>query len=368
MEVSKRRQRRQQIGELVAHPAVAALPFERALEVFLEAQRGSGHSDETYKDYAVVIRLFCSYMAGKHEYTAIQQVTEADIYGWLAHLRNTPNQRGQPYKSTTIQTYCRDVSVFFHWLIDHRYLAVNPMEHIRAPKVERPLIRVFTEEELQRLDAACNRPGHGRALSPDERKSMAARDRAILWMLLSTGMRRIELCRLRLCDIDWDKGLITIMGKGAKERKVPFGKVARQHLDTYLRYWRGEPADANELVFLSLAGEPLGKDGVNILFRRLKANAGITDKRVSAHTCRHWFAVNSIKQGMPTAVLRDLLGHASWKMIEVYVQLAEQDMRHLYTRYSPVDALEMHQTTKGKRQQIHTWRTGRKRRLDQPDL
>src|SRR5215469_14207503 len=99
MEPSKRQQRRKQIGEVVVHPAVAALPFERALGVFLSAQEGAGHSRETYRDYALVLRLFWSYIARFHEYTSIQQVTEADLYGWLAHLRKTPSQRGQPYSS-----------------------------------------------------------------------------------------------------------------------------------------------------------------------------------------------------------------------------------------------------------------------------
>ena len=79
---------------------------------------------------------------------------------------------------------------------------------------------------------------------PDERKALAARDRAMLWLLLSTGIRLSELCGLRLRDIDWKQGMIYVFGKGAKERKVPFGGIARQHLNTYLVYWRGEPDDA----------------------------------------------------------------------------------------------------------------------------
>ena len=361
MQQSKRQQRRQHLGAVVAHPAVTALSFERALEVFLAAQEGSGNSVETHKDYAAVIRLFYSAMTTLYGHSTMQQVTEADIYGWLAHLRSTPSQWGRPYKSTTLQTYCRNVGIFFRWLVEHRYLAVNPMEQVRLPKVERPLIRVFTEAELQALDAACDRFPHGRSLTPDERKALAARDRAILWVLLSTGIRRLELCRLRFCDIDWDKGLLIILGKGAKERKVPFGKVARQHLDTYLRYWRGEPAAGDETAFVTVMGESMRPGAIGAIFTRLNQKADIQDKRVSAHTCRHWFAVNCIKQGMPTAVLKDLLGHEDWKMIEVYVQLAEMDLRQLYTRYSPVDGLDIHQTTKGTRQRVRAWRLARKK-------
>ena len=97
------------------------------------------------------------------------------------------------------------------------------------------------------------------------------------------------------------------------------------------------------------------------MFERLNKLAGINDKRVSAHTCRHWFAVNAIKRGMPTAALRDLLGHESWAMMEVYVQLAEQDIKDIYMKFSPVDGLAMHQSSKGKREQVREWRNARKR-------
>lgn len=112
----------------------------------------------------------------------------------------------------------------------------------------------------------------------------------------------------------------------AKERKVPFGNVARQHLNTYLQYWRGKPLDLlNERVFLDVFGKPMAQSAVQKMFERLAELANIHDKRVSAHTYRHWFAVNAIKQGMPTAALRDMLGHETWAMIEVYVH--EQDMK-----------------------------------------
>lgn len=94
---------------------------------------------------------------------------------------------------------------------------------------------------------------------------------------------------------------------------------------------------------------------------RLKRIADITDKRVSAHTCRHWFAVNCIKNGMPTIALKNLLGHETWEMIEVYVHLAEQDTRDLYVRYSPVDGLDFRHSTKDHRRKAREWRTSRKR-------
>ncbi|WP_157506952.1 tyrosine-type recombinase/integrase [Ktedonobacter racemifer] len=284
-----------------------------------------------------------------------------DPLEWLAYLRNTNSSRGKPYSSRSILTYCRHVLIFFQWLFAHDYIAFNPAAKVKEPKVDKPLIRVFTLVELEKLDAACTRPIKGRSITPDERKMLTARDRAIFWLLLSTGIRLSELCGLRFMDVDWDNGMINVHGKGAKERRVPIGQVARQHLNTYITYWRGVPANTEEAIFISVFGKSVTPPTINQMFARLKRIADITDKRVSAHTCRHWFAVNCIKNGMPTIALKNLLGHETWEMIEVYVHLAEQDTRDLYVRYSPVDGLNFQHSTKDHRRKAREWRTSRKR-------
>lgn len=335
------------------------LSFEKALNAFLEAQKGSGHSVVTQSDYKTFVKICFRYMADTHGYTFIQQITEADLFGWLAHLRSVSSSRGRSYSSGTIASYCRGVLAFFHWLVDHGYITHDPTVGIKEPKVDKVLIRVFTQDELLLLDAACVRPASGRSVTPDERRMLTARDRAILWLLLSTGIRLSELCGLHFCDIDWEQGMIFVKGKGAKERRVPMGVVARQYLNTYVMYWRGTPSDSSEPVFMSVFGKPLVQSAVKQMFSRIKKIAGITDKRVSAHTCRHWFAVNCIKNGMPTIALKNLLGHESWKMIEVYVRLAEQDNKDLYIRYSPVDGLELPHSTNDRRQKARDWRKSR---------
>ncbi len=342
-------------------PVNKQVSFEKALNAFLTAHEATGNSKETHRDYKIAVSLFIRYMLEKHSYTAVNQVCEPDILEWLAYLRNTTSRLGRPYSPRSIQTYSRDVSVFFHWLVEHKYLRVNPMEAVKELKVDKPLIRVFTEEELGLLDVACERPAKGRALTPDERKALASRDRAFLWLLLSTGIRLSEACGLLVRDVDWNEGMIYVRGKGAKERRVPLGSVARQHLNTYVQYWRGETTAGDDHVFLNAFGNPLSKQSGDRIFVRLKREAGIRDKRVSAHTCRHWFAVNCIKNGMPTIVLQGLLGHETLEMVNTYVRLAEQDNRALYTTYSPVDKLAMHHSTKDKRARVRDWRNARKK-------
>lgn len=338
------------------------LTFEKALLMFLESQDADNHSKQTHKDYQHVVGAFLRYMSENHSYTIIQEITEGDIIAWLSFLRNTTSKWGKPYSSRSIETYARDVVAFFNWLLHHEHIRVNPMAKVGTPKVDKALIRVFTEQEVEMLDAACDRALSGRAITPDERKALGARDRAFLWLLLSTGVRVSEACGLLFTDIAWDEGLIYIRGKGAKERRIPFGKIAKQHLNTYVTYWRGEANEPDEHVFLNAFGAPLKKNPAEYIFARLKKVAGIQDKRVSPHTCRHWFAVNCIKNGMPTIVLKEILGHESWDMIEVYVHLAEQDNKDLYTRFSPADKLDMHHRSKSKREEIRNWRNARKKK------
>ncbi len=352
--------KRQQKGAPVP-PKQVALTLEEALKLFLHAQHAAGHSKETAKDYGAAVKVFFRYIHAECHYTLIKQVTEADITSWLSYLRNTTSRLGKPYSSRSIQTYYRDVSVFFNWLFKHKCIKVNPVAEVEDFKVERALIRVFSEDELERMDGACDRAIKGRSLTTDERKMLGARDRAFLWLLLSTGIRVSEACGLLFSDIEWDNAMVYVQGKGAKERKIPMGKVAKQHLMTYIRYWRGEPENHDEHVFLNAFGKPLRKQSAEEIFKRLKKVAGITDKRVSPHTCRHWFAVNAIKRGVPSTVVQGWLGHEKLDMINIYVRLAEQDNREIYDRFSPVDALEMHHTPKDKRKQLQNWRNARRK-------
>lgn len=363
MKLSKRRTGADEASnEIADQKQENAITLEKSLAMFLEAQTANNHSNATHRDYRYVVSAFLRYISNNHKYTYIQEIKEPDVIGWLAFLQSTNSSRGKPYSSRSIQTYARDVVAFFNWLLEHEHIDRNPVVKIRTPKVDKTLIRVFTEQEVEMLDSACSRASTGRSLTPDERKALASRDRAFLWLLLSTGIRVSEACGLLFTDIDWDASMIYIRGKGAKERRVPFGKVARQHLNTYITYWRGQPNESDEHVFLNAFGAPLRYPAAQYIFVRLKEVAGIQDKRVSPHTCRHWFAVNCIKNGMPTIVLKEILGHENWEMIEVYVHLAEQDNTELYTRFSPVDKMPMHHRPKNKREEIRNWRNSRKKK------
>lgn len=219
-------------------------------------------------------------------------------------------------------------------VLDH-----DPTERVRLPKAEKKHIRVFTDEEVRTLHEACVPPSSG--LRSDVRRMLTARNRAILWTLLDTGMRKAELCGMRFKDLDRKRGTVYIMGKGAKERKLLFGQGGYHYLTTYLDYWRGDPENDTEHLILTDDGSPLTEQTVTKLFSRLKKLSGITDKRVSAHTCRHWYAIRFLLKGGKLFALQRHLGHESLEMVKVYAHFTDQDAEEEKRKFSPADDVQI---------------------------
>jgi integrase/recombinase XerD len=258
------------------------------LQRYLTWHDSEGHSRRTESCYDRTLRPFFTYLKTEHELTDLAQLQIDHLRAWLVWLRNTPAKNGQQRSSKTIESYCRQMMAFVRWCYAEEILDHDPTERLKLPKAEKKHIRVFTDDEVKHLHEACTAPTNG--LRADVRRMLTARNRAILWTLLDTGMRASELCGIRFMDLDRKRGTVYIMGKGAKERKVLLGQRGYHYLCAYLDHWRGEPESQDERLILTDDGSPLTLCAITQLFNRLKKITGITDKRVSAHTCRHWYA------------------------------------------------------------------------------
>jgi site-specific recombinase XerD len=273
--------------------------------------------------YEKTLRPFFVFLKNEYQIEDLTQLQVDQIRVWLVWLRNTPGQHGQPRSSKTVESYCRQVLAFLRWCVAEGILDHDPTERLRLPKAEKKHIRVFPDEEIKQLHTARVPPANG--LRPDVRRMLTARNRAILWTLLDTGMRASELIGMRFMDFDRKRGTIYIMGKGAKERKILLGQRGYHYLTAYLDHWRGEPKSVQERLILSDDSKPMGLQTVTKLFARLKRLSGITDKRVSAHTCRHWYATRFLLKGGKLFALQRHLGHESLEMVKVYAYITDQD-------------------------------------------
>jgi site-specific recombinase XerD len=233
-------------------------------------------------------------------------------------LQQTPSLNGRGVRSTyTVKGYIEVIKNFLSWAEQEELVDEKVRKRVPNPKVEQKVIRILSREQFALLLAASD-------LEPS--RMLQLRDRALLCVLLATGIRASELCGLRLCDLDMGADFIRVRGKGKKQREIgPMGQTCLKHLRRYLRGTEVEGSGNPEApVFVSRrTGAALTPDGIDQLIKRLRDHAGdefFAGIRVSAHTFRHTFAVNFLKQGGNIKQLQLLLGHTSLAVTQRYLE------------------------------------------------
>lgn len=311
-----------------------------AIDRYLQDHQGGNHSEKTLEWHNTALGLLQSYLAEERNQTLVENVEAEDISAWFAYLRKAPGKLGKPRSARTVQTYARSARAFFHWLIRRGTIEQNPFDRIVFPKVGRPLIQTITDEEFERLLQACTPSNDSGPLV----ERAVARNRAILWIFYDTGIRVSELCGLRLSDFDRKHGIVTVTGKGSKERRIALGNTCLRNLLHYLdRHRAGEKelvewgSAGEDHLFLAETRTPLTKNGVEMLFKRLRERAGITGKRISPHIFRHTFAIRYLILGNDPFSLQELLGHEDLTTVKLYMHMNDQTIQEQKRKYSPGD-------------------------------
>jgi site-specific recombinase XerD len=320
----------------------ARMTVGNAIEDYLLDHEGGNHSPKTLQWHRTALGLLRSFLEQERGITLVGEVDAQDINSRFAHMRKTPGGYGKPRTERTIQTYARSARAFFHWLVRREIIERNPFDRVVFPKVGKPLIRIIEPEEFERLLLACTPPGEVGPLVD----RAAARNRAILWLLYDTGIRLGELCNLCLSDFDRKRGLLIVKGKGSKERRIALGNNCLRNLLYYLdRHRPGEEelvewgSAGEDHLFLSETRLPLTKNGVSLLFKRIRERAGITDKRISPHIFRHSFAVRYLVLGNDPFSLQELLGHEDMTTVKNYMHMNDETIQAQKRKYSPGDHL-----------------------------
>ncbi len=316
--------------------------IERAIADYLLDHEGGNSSQKTLQWHQTALGLLRNFLAEERGTTLVGEVDAPDIAAWFAYLRKTPSSRGKVRAERTIQTYARSARAFFHWLVRSETIERNPFDRVTFPKVGKPLIRTIEPEEFERLLVACTPPGEVGPLAD----RAAARNRAILWLLYDTGIRLSELCGLRIGDFDRKHGLITVLGKGSKERRIALGQNCLRNLLYYLDRHRPNEEElaewgsaVEERLFLFETRTPITINGITLLFARIRKRAGITNKRISPHIFRHTFAIRYLKLGNDPFSLQELLGHEDLSTVRFYMHMNDDDIQEQKRKYSPGDHL-----------------------------
>ncbi len=316
--------------------------IERAVEDYLSDHEGGNHSKKTLEWHHTALGLLQSFLLSERDITLVGEIDAPDINAWFVHMRKTPGGHGKTRSERTIQTYARSARAFFHWLIRRETIDRNPFDRVVFPKVGKPLIRPIEPEEFERLLLACTPPGEVGPLAD----RAAARNRVILWVLYDAGIRLSELLGLKLGDFDRKHGMLIVKGKGSKERRVALGNNCLRNLLYYLDRHRADEEELTEWgnageehLFLSETRLPLTKNGMTMLFKRIKERSGITDKRISPHIFRHSFAIRYLVLGNDPFSLQELLGHEDMTTVKNYMHMNDETIQSQKRKYSPGDHL-----------------------------
>ena len=203
---------------------------------------------------------------------------------------------------------------------------VDPTLLIERPKMPRSLPKALAEREIESLLQA-----------PDLGTTLGLRDRAMLELMYASGLRVSELVELPLAALNTRQGVLRVTGKGGKDRLVPVGEVALEHIGTYLVAARPALAKGRQpaALFLSNRGEGMSRQMFWILVKRYAMQVGIHAKRISPHVLRHSFATHLLNHGADLRALQMLLGHSSLSTTQIYTLVAKEGLKRLHAQHHP---------------------------------
>ena len=234
--------------------------------------------------------------------------------------------QGKGYSETTRARKTAAVRSFFSFLVEEHVMESSPANNLTSPKIGRSLPTALTEEEVVRLLEA-----PGKHNTPEAR-----RDKAMLELLYATGMRVSELVALHTNDVNLAGGFVRCIGKGSKERLIPFHDQALAALQRYIEESRNafvtDPKE--QALFLNRRGERLTRQGFWLILKEHARRAGITTP-ATPHTLRHSFATHMLRGGASLRQVQEFLGHASIASTQIYTHLTDDHLREQYEEAHP---------------------------------
>ena len=271
-----------------------------------------GLSKNTVSSYKNDISSFLSWLNKKQ--INYQQVSGKNINEFISNLFNCG------LKSSSINRKISSIKHFYLFLSKKKIIKYSPADEIETPKQEKYLPISMSEDEVERLLS-----------SPNSNRIIERRDKAMIEILYATGMRISELVNLKLTDVDFNRSVLKVFGKGSKERLVPYGEKAAEALDIYLR---DRKRSDSKNVFLSNRGSQITRGAfwqrIKIYIKRENLKSSI-----SPHTLRHAFATHLLNRGADLRSVQILLGHSDLSTTQIYTHIAKQRLGEILKKHHP---------------------------------
>ena len=301
--------------------------LEHTMAAYVQEMRASGRNSKTLQWHQATLRALRRYLWRQLRLTDVGSLTGASLRAWLNELSIVPSARtGTTRTVNTVAAYARSARAFCNWLVREGYVSETLFPKDALPKAQRGFPQLVEPEAFVHLLRACQLPG-----SPGGHNAgLTARNRAILWLLLDTGLQVSELCGLRLADVDRVGGTVTIYGKRGHLRTFTLSEDGQRAVCAYLEQARLRPAwepaveGAQDRLFLTERRRPLTKNSLTLLFRRLSQRAGFARESICPSMLRDTYAIRFLLAGGKLTALQEQLGVAALASVKRYQHCYQQ--------------------------------------------
>lgn len=276
-----------------------------------------GSPQNTIIAYKTDINKFIKFLSSIN--VEIKNVKEEDIENFIKYMRK------RKFNPNSISRAISSIKVFYKFLLQENIINYSVVKNIKTPKIIKKLPDVLSPDEIQKIISQANE------LTP-----IGIRDKAILELLYACGLRISELINIKLSDVFIEDQFIRCVGKGSKERIVPFGKYAKEALTYYLMEARSliKKNKSSEFLFLNAKGGKLSRMGAWKIITHYVIKSGI-NKKITPHTFRHSFATHLLEGGADLRIVQELLGHSSITTTEIYTHIDRERLREAIRVYHP---------------------------------
>ena len=292
---------------------------QNAIDLFIDALwLEDGLSRNTLAAYRRDLTLYARWLAAQDETLALDATAEHHLQAYFAARHAETRATSANRRLTVLKRY-------FHWALRERRIAADPTVRLTAARQPLRVPKTLSQAQVEALLDA-----------PDLGNPLGLRDRTMLELMYASGLRVTELVTLKTFQLGLTEGVIRVVGKGGKERLVPFGEVARQWLERYLGEARGAILGGQQTddLFVTQRGSGMTRVMFWVIVKKWAQVAGITAP-LSPHTLRHAFATHLLNHGADLRVVQLLLGHADISTTTIYTHVARERLKVLHSQHHP---------------------------------
>jgi len=318
-------------------PNLSISSRDELLDCYRLSLEALNRSPKTISWYLEILRRFFSFLDSGKSMKPINELGPQELKAYILDLQKATKWSGSPkikegkglLSPYSIQGHVRAIKAFWSWLLEEGYIEENPLMKFPLPKVPKNIVKTLTIEQARQLLGGI-----------DRHTPIGAKYYSILLLILDAGPRVSEVVGIKMGDIDLAHCCVKVIGKGSKERIIPFHKFTKKQLLHYLKTFRPQLCEKDSLyLFPDCDGEHISINSVQQFLRRLTNKVGLQGTKVSAHIIRHTFATLYLAKGGSDLALMEIMGHASIQTTQKYTHLQPQHLQHLHAKLSPVEDL-----------------------------